>query len=73
MITKEEVIEINKKFNRGVLINEGNLDFALSKLKLKKNTINKVSGFIKDVVEGHPFRDGNKRTAIISGLELLKR
>ena len=71
MVSKEEIVKFNKKYSTGVFVNEGNLDFALARLKLKKDNLSKASSLMKDIVEGHPFLNGNKRTAIAASFALL--
>ena len=62
-ISKEQVIEINKKLGRefntefGLSGNAQNLDYALS----LKNPYN----IAKEILRGHPFIDGNKRTSFM--------
>ncbi len=63
MITKSQIIEINKKLGQefktdfGLGGNKSNLDYALS---LKDPY--KIS---KEILRGHPFIDGNKRTSFM--------
>ena len=67
-ITKEEIIELNKKiieeFGGHVgFQNESNLDFVLAKVKNAKELFRKATELIYGINQGHPFLDGNKRTA----------
>jgi len=63
MISKEKVIEINKKLSKefntefGLGGNKSNLDYALS--------LENPYDISKEILRGHPFIDGNKRTAFI--------
>lgn|SRR3989338_1149809 len=60
LITKETVIFVNKKFARGVLINES-LDFAA---KTKTNGMfDNLPHILRSLLVDHSFEDGNKRTA----------
>jgi len=70
IIGKEEIIEINKTFNSGGLMNEF-LDFLETKIKakrlkenLKKNIASIASIYWYEIIINHPFIDGNKRTAV---------
>ncbi len=65
----EEIIEINKILG-GNVINKSNLEFLSSKIlskykdKDQKKQIAKIAAiFWMDIIQGHPFVDGNKRTA----------
>jgi death-on-curing protein len=67
-ITKEEIIELNKKiveeFGGTIgLINESNLDFVLAKVKNAKDIFKKAAELVHGINIGHVFIDVNKRTA----------
>ncbi len=62
-ISKKGLIDLNKKFG-GSVINESNLDFAVDSANMEKNIYKSNAKFLRDVVGGHPFLDGNKRTTI---------
>lgn len=67
-ITKDEIKELNRKiveeFGGSVgLQNEGNLEFVLAKVKNAKDVIRKAAELMYGINQGHPFLDGNKRTA----------
>ncbi|MFH1358604.1 MAG: Fic family protein [archaeon] len=71
MISKEKVIEINKKLGKefktdfGLGGNKSNLDYALS----LKNPYD----ISKEILRGHPFIDGNKRTAFMLYMLLITK
>lgn len=72
-LTAEDVIEINKKIGeKGVVINEGNLDFTVQKVNKKEGLVNKAALLLYDLINSHVFLDGNKRTAFISMETLIK-
>ena len=62
-LTKEQIIEINEKLGKefktdfGLGGNKSNLDYALS--------LEKPYDLAKEILRGHPFIDGNKRTSFI--------
>lgn len=65
----EEMVEINKALGGGV-INRGSLEFLISKIESKsedkdhKKQIAKISAILwMEIIQRHPFLDGNKRTA----------
>lgn len=64
-IKKEEIIEANKLLCRafgqqGVVINDDNLDFAVDRFNQGESTVIELA---RKIMQGHPFMDGNKRTA----------
>ncbi|MBI4170817.1 MAG: Fic family protein [Candidatus Aenigmarchaeota archaeon] len=68
LLSIEEVIEINKKFNGSG--KRGDLDFLISRAKsiklgddLKKDLAKAASIFWYYIIQNHIFTDGNKRTA----------
>jgi uncharacterized protein (DUF433 family) len=62
-MNKEEVIEVNKKLgkefktNSGLGGNKSNLDYALS--------LKEPYDIAREILRGHPFIDGNKRTSFM--------
>ncbi len=67
-ITKEEIVELNRKIvelfgGHTGLQNEANLDFALLKAENAKDIYRKAAELMYWINKGHPFLDGNKRTA----------
>lgn len=61
--SKELIIEINKKLGKefstefGLGANKSNLDYAL--------TLKEPYNIAKEILRGHPFIDGNKRTSFM--------
>ena len=79
ILSVEEIIELNKQIG-GALINKDVLDFLISKIKSKpldkefKKQIAKLSTILWiDIIQNHPFLDGNKRTAAESVMLFFKR
>ncbi len=67
LLTLEEIIEINKEVGEnGTMINKGNLEFIISKLKEAKSLDKVASTVFYEIINLHPFLDGNKRTAYVS-------
>jgi uncharacterized protein (DUF433 family) len=62
-LTKEQIIEINEKLGRefgtefGLGGNASNLDYSLS--------LNQPYKIALEILRGHPFIDGNKRTSFM--------
>jgi|GEM_PF-3573061 len=63
MLTKEDIIEINHKLGKefktdsGLGTNASNLDYALS--------LGQPYDIAREILRGHPFIDGNKRTSFM--------
>ncbi|MBW2977854.1 hypothetical protein KY331_03340 [Candidatus Woesearchaeota archaeon] len=57
-----EIININKKFANGNIVNKSSLEFALSAIKTKA-WIDQVAYLVRALLIDHVFEDGNKRTA----------
>ena len=75
MITKKALIEINKEFDIGKIINEGSLEFAISNANSTKDWIKQLAYLTRAILIDHVFFGGNKRTTaalIISALEEKK-
>lgn len=70
-----EIVEINKKFANGVIVNKGSLEFALSATLNSKDWHEQLAYVIRALLCDHIFEDGNKRTAVaylIAVLETFK-
>ena len=63
MISKEDVININKVFHKGNIVNNGSLEFAFSHTKDSKDWIKQLAYLVRAILIDHVFEDGNKRTA----------
>lgn len=63
MLTRNDLIEINKLFDKGRVVNNGSLDFALSSSQRTKDWVTQLSYIIRAIVVDHVFEEGNKRTA----------
>lgn len=79
ILSVEDITEINRRLGIGTIINSGVLDFLISKIKSKykdeeyKKQIAKISAILWiDLIQQHPFLDGNKRTATESVILFLK-
>ena len=75
----EEIIEINKKLGKKVM-NRGAVEFLMAKIESKyksgeyKKQIAKIGAILwMDIIQQHPFIDGNKRTATETLLLFLKK
>lgn len=75
MITAEFVIGLNiciceDQGAKSIVINENNLLSALSVQQWYDDIELRAAALIRSIVIGHPFKDGNKRTASAVGITL---
>ena len=59
----KDIVEINKQFDTGSLVNSSSLEFALSAIKRKGSWLDQLAHLVRAIIVDHPFKDGNKRTA----------
>lgn len=64
MLSVQDVIEVNKEFDKGKIVNRGSLEFALSSIKNTKDWITQLAYLARSIVLDHVFEEGNKRTAV---------
>lgn len=62
MFYLNEIVNINKRFAKGTVVNKSSLEFALSSIKTKP-WIDQVAYLVRAILLDHVFEDGNKRTA----------
>lgn len=62
MIEIKEVIELNKEFDKGDIVNQSSLDFAISYAKHSKDWIKQLAFVIRAILIDHVFKEGNKMT-----------
>lgn len=75
MLNKDYLIKLNKEFEKGIVVNENSLDFALSSANKTKDWLKQLAYLIRAILIDHIFEEGNKRTAsalIMSVLENQK-
>jgi len=72
MITLKGIIEINKKFDNGRIVNKASLEFALSTAKHSKDWVKQLAILTRAILVDHPFEEGNKRTAAALIFSLLE-
>jgi len=68
--TTEDVVKIHDNIIKASgghsgIIAYGNLDFAVSQVKIPKALIRKAAVLFFGIVTRHPFVDGNKRTGLV--------
>lgn len=62
MLTLNDLIEINKEFDKGKIINKSGLEFAMDEANRSKDWITQLAYLIRGIVADHAFEEGNKRT-----------
>lgn len=71
-LTKETLININKKFTNIGIRSEAEIDFIIYKVGNAKGINKKAATLLMDIIRRHPFIDGNKRTAFDAMMTLLE-
>jgi death-on-curing protein len=71
-LSKDALIEINKKFSSQGLRSEAELEFVSFKVLNTRGVNRKAAILLMDLARRHPFVDGNKRTAFEAALTLLE-
>ncbi|MBI5061864.1 MAG: type II toxin-antitoxin system death-on-curing family toxin [Candidatus Aenigmarchaeota archaeon] len=70
IITKEQIKWINEQYG-GSLRTDAEIETALD-LGKGRNVYRKIAYLLKAILVGHPFTDGNKRTALMVSLAILE-
>ncbi|MBI3034603.1 Fic family protein [Candidatus Woesearchaeota archaeon] len=55
--------ELNKKFDKGIAVNQSSLEFAISYSKKSEDWQEQLALILRAIINDHAFSDGNKRTA----------
>ncbi len=71
IITKEQARQINEQYG-GSLRSDAEIETALD-LGKGKTVYKKIAFLWRALLVGHPFTDGNKRTALIVALTILEK
>ncbi len=69
------MIQLNKDLGEGgIVLNDGNLEYAVGMKERRFSTtpLGYASCLLQSLIQGHPFLDGNKRTAITAVLTVLR-
>ena len=64
MINKNDLVEVNKRFDNGNIVNMGSLELILSTLKHSKDWVTQLAYILRGILIDHIFEEGNKRTAL---------
>ena len=71
IITNEQIKRINKIYG-GSLRSDAEIDTALT-LGRGRSAFRKIAILWRAILVGHPFTDGNKRTALMVAITILER
>lgn len=78
-LTEDEVIRFNESVTgqKGLLRDRAALDSALNRPKMaafyqQEDIIEQAALLIEGIAMNHPFIDGNKRTALVTGITFLR-
>ena len=71
IITKEQIIAINEQCG-GSLRTDAEIETALDSGK-GRSVFRKIACLWRAILVGHPFTDGNKRTAFVVALTILEK
>lgn len=63
MLSKKDLININKNFHTGKITNENSLDYALEQARKTRDWLKSLAYLVRAILIDHVFEDGNKRTA----------
>lgn len=63
MLTRKDLLIINRQFSSGQIINESSLDFVLKQTSRSPHWFKTMCLLIRTILLDHVFEDGNKRTA----------
>lgn len=65
ILTKKDIVVLNKEFYTGSFHNESSLDFALSYAHKTENWTKALALLVRAILIDHVFEEGNKRTAAL--------
>ncbi|HLD97685.1 MAG TPA: hypothetical protein VI934_05070 [Candidatus Nanoarchaeia archaeon] len=60
----QSLVEVNRRFGSGTVLNKGSLDFALNAAFRGKDWEEQLAFVVRALLCDHVFEDGNKRTAV---------
>lgn len=71
MLSTKDIIEANKRFEKGVVVNASSLDYAVKTQARSRNWLRSAAVFTRAILIDHVFEDGNKRTAAAAVMALM--
>lgn len=73
MISVNEIIKINKLFDKGIIVNRNSIEFALDQTKDSKDMIEELAYLTRAILIDHMFEEGNKRTTAALIMAVLEK
>lgn len=71
VISTEDIITINKRYASGILLRQG-LDSIYASYMYYETEKEQICSIFQNLIKGHYFIDGNKRTAVVILLSITK-
>lgn len=72
IVSENTIIELNKIVGEtGSLVNENMLSSLFSAYDYYESNIDRAVSIYRGIIKNHPFKDGNKRTAILFLLTII--
>lgn len=67
-IDKQQVIDFNKMVTEGAhgVLKPAQLDSVFSSYYYYEDVPSQIASIVNSIIKNHPFRDGNKRTAVLT-------
>lgn len=65
ILTKKDIIALNREFDIGTLHNESSLDFAIDYARKTENWTKALAFLTRAILLDHVFEEGNKRTTAL--------
>lgn len=62
-VTKKDILSINRQFDKGQMINESSLEYALNQANETKSWLRACAILVRAILIDHVFEEGNKRTS----------
>ncbi|MBM3230014.1 hypothetical protein FJZ26_06285 [Candidatus Parvarchaeota archaeon] len=63
MLSKKDIIGMNREFSNGNIVNPGSLDYAVKTCERNRNWLACAAMLSRAMLIDHVFEDGNKRTS----------
>ena len=65
MLNRKDIVSINMEFDKGELMNESSLNYALNVSKRTNSWIKQLAHLVRAILVDHAFKDANKRTTAV--------
>lgn len=66
LLSKKAIVTINRDLGeRGILINESSLEYAIALARKSNNWLKSLAILVRSILVDHVFEEGNKRTTAV--------